>query len=109
MYSRSSTLNGASSEITASMDSFNHVFFSPRVQLDIHVAQTSMLLFDVRSTRSDVERRDAAGQERFQSKGAHSDEYAFTRCQHGFRVAVGALVLTCFDAKRRYDLLVRTR
>ena len=44
---------------------------------------------------------------RFQSKAAHPDECAFTRSQDGFHGAVGAFVLTCFDAKRRYDLVVR--
>ena len=50
------------------------------------------------------------GQERFQSKAAHRGEYvAFTRSHHGLRAAVGALLLTCFVAKRRHDLLVRAR
>ena len=61
------------------MGSSHHVFFSPRVQLDIHHAQTSMWLFHVRSNRSDVERRGGAGQERFQSKAAQCCEYAFAR------------------------------
>ena len=58
-----------------------------------------MWLFDVRSTRSDVERRGGAGQERFQWKAAQCYECAFTHGQHGFHSAVGA--------NRRYDLLVR--
>ena len=39
------------------MDSSHHVFLAPRVQLNVHVAQTSMLSLDVRSPRSDVECR----------------------------------------------------
>ena len=46
---RSGTLSGTPTEMTASMGSSTHVFFSPRVQLNIHVAQTSMWLLDVRS------------------------------------------------------------
>ena len=83
-YSRSSALNGSLSKMTATMGSSHHVFFSPRGQLDILVAQTSKWLSHVRSTRSDVERVGGAGPERFQSKGAHRDERAFTRGQHGF-------------------------
>ena len=41
--------------MTASMGSSYHVFFSPQVQLNLHVAQTSMWLLDVRSPRSDAE------------------------------------------------------
>ena len=36
---RSSTLSGTPTEITALMSSSTHVFFSPRVQLNVHVAQ----------------------------------------------------------------------
>ena len=39
------------------MDSSHHVFLAPRVQLNVHVAQTSMWLLDVRSPRSDAECR----------------------------------------------------
>ena len=91
------------------MGSSHHVFFSLRVQLNLHVAQTSMWLLDMRSPRSDAECRGGVGQERFQSNAAHRDEYAFTRSHHGLRAAVGALLLTCFTAKRRYDLLVQAR
>ena len=42
VYSRSSTPKGAPSEITATMVSSHHELFSPRVQLDIHLPQTSM-------------------------------------------------------------------
>ena len=77
--------------------------------MNLHVAQTSMWLLDMRSPRSVAECRGGAGQGRFQSKGAHRDEYAFTRSQHAFHPAVGDLVLTCFTAKRRYNLLVRAR
>ena len=41
--------------MTASMGSSNHVFFTPRAQLNLHVAQTSMWLLDVRSPRWDAE------------------------------------------------------
>ena len=37
------------------MGSSHQVFFSPRVQVNLHVAQTSMWLLDVRSPRSDAE------------------------------------------------------
>ena len=37
------------------MGSSNHVFFSPREPLNIHLAQTSMWLHVVRSPRSDGE------------------------------------------------------
>ena len=43
--------------MTASMASSHHVVLSPRVQLNFHVAQTSMLSLDVRSPRSDAECR----------------------------------------------------
>ena len=39
------------------MDSSHHVFLAPRVQANVHVAQTSMWLLDVRSPRSDAECR----------------------------------------------------
>ena len=68
-----------------------------------------MWLVDARSPRSDAGCLGGLGQERFQSKAAHRDEYAFTRSHHGLRAAVGALLLTCFVAKRRHHLLVRAR
>ena len=68
-----------------------------------------MWLVDPRSPRSDAEWLGGPGQESFQSKAAHRGEYAFTRSQHGLRVAVGVLLLSCFVVKRRYDLLVRAR
>ena len=43
--------------MTAPMASSHHVFLSPRVQLNLHVAQTSMWLLDVRSPRSDAQCR----------------------------------------------------
>ena len=45
-------LSGTPTEMTASMGSSTHVFFSPRVQLNIHVPETSMSLLDVHSLRS---------------------------------------------------------
>ena len=51
--------------MTASMGSSNHVFFSPRVQLILHVAQTSMWLLDVRSPHSHAECRGGARQGTF--------------------------------------------
>ena len=41
-----------------------------------------MWLLDVFSPRSDPRCRSGARQERFQSKAAHRDEYAFTESQH---------------------------
>ena len=41
---RSGTLNDTPTEMTASMGSSHQVFFSPRVQLNLHVAQTLMWL-----------------------------------------------------------------
>ena len=64
------------------MGSPNHVFFSSLIQLNIHVARNSMWLLDVFSPRSDPRCRSGARQERFQSKAAHRDEYAFTEGQH---------------------------
>ena len=43
--------------MTASMGSSHHVFLSPRVQANLHVAQTSMWSLDVRSPRSDAQCR----------------------------------------------------
>ena len=54
---RPSTLSGTPTEMTASMGSSTHVFFPPRVQLKIHVAQTSMWLLDVSSPRSEAQCR----------------------------------------------------
>ena len=92
----SSTLNGTPTEMTASMGSSDHKFFSPRVQLNIRVAQTSTWLLDVCSPRSDEQCRVGDRQDAFQSNAAHRDECASTRSQHGFHPAVGDLVLTCF-------------
>ena len=36
---RSGTLSGTPTDMTASMGSSTHVFYSPRIQLNIHVAQ----------------------------------------------------------------------
>ena len=46
---------------------------------------------------------------RFQWNAAHRDEHAFTQSQHGFHAAVGALVLICFVATCRHDLLIGAR
>ena len=54
---RSGTLSGTPTEMTASMGSSTHVFFSQRVQLNVHVAKTSMWLLDVRSPRSEAQCR----------------------------------------------------
>ena len=53
-YFRSSTLDNTPADMTASMGSSHHVFLAPRVQLNLHVAQTSMRLLDLRSPRSDA-------------------------------------------------------
>ena len=45
---RSSTMNDTPAEMRASMGSSDHVFFSPPVRLNLHVAQTLMWLLDVR-------------------------------------------------------------
>ena len=47
------------------MASSHHVFLSPRVQLNVHVAQTSMWLLDVRSPRSHAKCRGGDGQGAF--------------------------------------------
>ena len=43
-YFRSRTLKGTPTEMTASMGSSDRMFFSPRVQFNIHVLQTSVSL-----------------------------------------------------------------
>ena len=64
------------------MGSSNLVFFSPLVQFNILVARNSMWSLDLRSPRSGAKCRGGARQERFQSKAAQRDEYAFTESQH---------------------------
>ena len=79
---------------------------SPRVQLNVHVAQTSMWFVGVRSARSGrMLRWSATGL--FRSNAAQLYECAFALGRHGFHTAVGALVLICFVAPCRYHLLVR--
>ena len=104
---RSYTLNGTPTEMTASLGSSRHVFFSPRVQLNIHVAQTSMCLLDfgVTSVGCAMPRWRSTG--RFQSNAGELCECACTRSQNGFHSAVGDLVLTCFVAPCRYHLLAQ--
>ena len=55
-----------------------------------------MWLLDVCSRCSDVECRGGARQERFQSKSAHRDEYAFTRSQHAFSLSRWSTSLELF-------------
>ena len=91
------------------MGSSHHVFFSPRAQVNLHVAQH----VDVVARRAfamvgcAMPRWRSTG--RFHSNAGQLNEFAFTRSQYGFHAAVGALVLTRFVAKRRYNLLVRAR
>ena len=47
------------------MGSSHHVFLAPRVQLNVHVAQTSMRLLDLRSPRSDAQCRGGDRQDAF--------------------------------------------
>ena len=80
------------------------VFLSPRVQLNFHVAQTSISFVGVRSPRSGgMLPWSPTGL--FRSNAAQLHECGFARGQHGFHTAVGALVLICFVAPCRYDLL----
>ena len=91
------------------MGSSHHVFFFPRVQLNLHVAQTLMWLLDVRSPPSDAECRGGARQGAFNITRRNFFECAFTRSQYGFHEAIGALVFICFVAKCGHDLLFGAR
>ena len=91
------------------MGSSNHVFFTPRAQLNLHVAQTSMWLLDVRSPRSVGECPGAGRQGTFNRTQGDVVSVFLSWSQHWFHSAVGDIVLTCFVAKRRYNLLVRAR
>ena len=108
-YFRACTLNLAPFGMTASMGSSHHVFLSPRVQLNVHVAQTSMWLLGVRSLHSHAKCRGGAPQRAFIRNAAQLYKCAFTRSQYGFHAAVGALVFIYFVAKCRHDLLIGAR
>ena len=77
--------------MTASMDSSHHVFFSPRVQVNLHDAQTLMWLLAVRSPLLDAECRGGDRQGAFNGTHRNFYECAFTQSQHGFHPAVGPL------------------
>ena len=64
----SSTVKVAPFEMTASIGSSNHMFFSPLVQFNIHVAENSMWLLEARSPRT------GCGMPRWSPTGAFSIE-----------------------------------
>ena len=98
-YFMSSTLNGTNCERLHQWVHQITCFFSPRVQLNIHLAQTSMWLLVVRSPRSDEECPGAGRQGTFNRTQRDVVRVFLSRSQHGFHSAVGGVVSTCFVAK----------
>ena len=73
-------------------------------ELNIHIAQTSMCLLDLRSLWADAPCRGGDRRGAFNRDAGELCECACTRSQYGFHSAVGDLVLTCFVAPCRYHL-----
>ena len=88
---RSCTLNDTPADMTASMASSHHVFLSPRVQANLHVAHTSMLSIDVRSPRSDVECRGGDRQGAFNRTQRNFMSVLSLRVNMGFTQPLGPL------------------